>query len=120
MAGEINKYLFWLGVLIAIVMGLTPFVQGIAAYYSWLALIQVIIGIIIGYYNISSKETSSFYLGSVAFLVAFPSFATATGSLMTLSGLWAFINNFLAGMATMIAPAVVIVALKNLPEIMKD
>lgn len=120
MAGEISKYLFWLGVLIALVMGLTPFVQGIAAYYGWLILIQVIIGLIIGYYNISAKETNAFYLGSLAFLISYPAFAYATGSLTVLTGLWSFINNFLAGMATMIAPAVVIVALKNLPEIMKD
>jgi uncharacterized membrane protein len=120
MANGTSTYLFWLGVLIAIIMGLAPFVQGIATYYAWLVLIQVIIGLIIGYLNIQPKETKDFYLGSLSFLISYPVFVSATSTLTVLTGLWGFINNFLAGMAVMIAPAVVLVALKQLPAIMKD
>ena len=120
MGAEASKYLFWLGVLIALIMAITPFAQGMAAYYGWLVLLQVIIGLLIGYFNISAKETSTFFLGGLAFLISFPAFVQLTTNLKVLSGLWMFINNFLAGMAAMIAPAVVLVALKVLPEIMKD
>ena len=120
MASETSTYLFWLGVLIAIIMGLTPFVQGIAAYYGWLVLIQVIIGLIIGYMNIQPKEVKDFYLGSLAFLISYPAFVSATSTLTVLASLWGFINGFLAGMAVLVAPAVVLVALKQLPTIMKD
>ena len=120
MAGEISKYLFWLGVLVALIIAITPFVTGLQAYIGWLVLIQLIIGILIGYFNITTKETNEFFLGSLAFLLSYPVFVQVTTGIRILSGLWTFIDSFLGGMAAMIAPAAVLVALKVLPSVMKD
>ncbi len=116
-----TKWLFWLGVLIALIIGILPLTMtNYTATYEWLILIQVIIGIIIGFMNIDVKETAAFFLGGIAFLVSYPVFVEFTNGLTQLAGLWTFINYFLAGMAAMIAPAILCVAFKVLPAIMKD
>ena len=121
MAGETSKYLFWLGVLIALIIGVVPFAGAQAAtWLEWLILIQVIIGLIVGYLNISAKETGNFFLSSLAFMVGYPVFVDFTKGLTQLAGLWTFIDYFLMGLAALIAPAVLVVACKVLPEIMKD
>lgn len=121
MAGEASKYLFWLGVLIALIIGVVPFAGAQAAtWLEWLILIQVIIGLIVGYLNISAKETGTFFLSSLAFMVGYPVFVDFTKGLTQLAGLWTFIDNFLMGLAALVAPAVLVVACKVLPEIMKD
>ena len=152
MAGETSKYLFWLGVLIALIIAVLPFAGAqTLSWLGWLILIQIILGLVIGYLNISVKEIDKFLLASVAFMLAYPVFqmftvgsvatagitaltqaiqggsATAAMAAMSamaatpsLQGLWLFIDYFLMGLAALVASAVLVVACKVLPEIMKD
>ena len=116
-----TKYLFWLGVILAIIAAILPFtMQDYTATLEWIILIEVIIGILLGFFNIEAKEVTVLFLGGAAFLLAYPAFVKFTEGLSQLAGLWDFINMFLAAMAAMVAPAIVIVALKVLPAIMKD
>ena len=117
----ITKWLFWLGVLLALVAAVLPFtMQNYRTAYEWIILIEVIIGIIIGFYNIEAKEVATLFLGGAAFLLSYPVFVAFTTGLTQLAGLWTFINVFLAAMAAMIAPTVLVVAFKVLPAVMKD
>ena len=116
-----TRWLFWLGVVLAIVAAVLPFTGGnYATTYEWIILIQVIIGILLGFFNIEAKEVATLFLSGAAFLLAYPSFTYFTSGLSQLTTLWTFINTFLAAMAAMVAPAIVIVALKVLPALLKD
>ncbi len=120
---EASKYLYWLGVILAIIAAFLPFVGDqatVATWMEWIILIEVIIGIIVGFMNITAKEINTLFMGGMAFLLSYPAFANFTAGLTQLTTIWTIINGFLTAMAAMVAPAVVLVALKVLPEIMKD
>ncbi len=106
---KIGHYLFAFGALVALVNGVLPGVVPSAG------LILLLIGLLVGFLNVTAHETHNFLLAAVALLVA----NTVAGmSQIPVLGPWA--AAILGGFATMAAPAAVIVAFKAFWGMAKD
>lgn len=97
-----GRWLFIAGLVIAVLAGL--FLQ-----FSWVTWVLAILGVIVGFLNIASKETQQFLLASVALLLS----ATAVQSVPFVGDM---ATNILAFVATFISGAMLVVALKALFE----
>ena len=115
---EIGPYAFWLGVILA---AIAPFVP---AYIVWIAVINFILGLIIGFVNIEAKETEKFLLASAAFMLVLTPFTTSMTTLATamgpIAGFMQWLTQALTVFGWMIAPAAFIVAAKQIVELAKD
>ncbi|HLC39646.1 MAG TPA: hypothetical protein VJJ76_02065 [archaeon] len=105
---QIGHWSFILGVVIAIVAGLAG-----ATYAGAAALLLVVLGIIIGFLNISEREVSSFLIAAIALLL------TGAAGLDKLPAIGSYIGPILTNISTFVAPAAVIVALKAVFELGK-
>ena len=105
---------FWgfiIGLIIAVIVGamvsLTPAMAG--AIMPVVIIILIILGIVIGFLNITAKEVLLFLVATIAILVVGGVF----GPLKTF-GIGAVLDNILSLIATLMAPAAIIVAIKAL------
>ena len=101
--GIIGFIAFVLGLVIAVVAG------ALGWQYDWVILVLVLLGIIIGALNISSKEMIPLLLATIALIVVGGVFAP----IKTL-GIGSILDAILSLVATLMAPAAVIVAIKAL------
>lgn len=106
--GQLGHWSFIGGVLLAIVAGLLG-----ATYADTVAMILVVLGVVVGFLNISEKEVSSFLIAAIALLL------TGAAGLETLPAIGSYLGPILTNIATFVAPAVVIVALKAVYELGK-
>ncbi len=111
---EVTQYLFWLGVILAII---APFVP---AYMAWIAAINFILGLAIGFMNIEAKEVQRFLLATIAFLVVSGPFTSALGMLPQIAPFVDWLAKALTVFGWMIAPAAFIVAAKEIVELAKE
>jgi hypothetical protein len=122
---KIARWAYIIFVVLAIVMGL---VVGFMAYNkdpnlanvnSWVTLIMLILGIIIGLTSITAKEVTPFLIATIALIVA--ASANVWAPLDTIHALlydWAYyILNYVVAFA---APAAVIIAVKSILPIVKE
>ncbi len=101
--GMVGFWAFIIGVVLAIVGGL------VAPQNAVIIIILVIIGLIIGFLNVTGKEVTLFLVATIALLVAGGVFEP-----IKLLGVGAILNNMLGYIAVMMAPAAVVVAIKAL------
>lgn len=101
--GIIGFVAFILGLVIAIVAG------ALGWQYDWVILVLVLLGIIIGVLNITSKELIPLLLATIALVVVGGVFAP----IKTL-GIGGILDSILSLVATLVAPAAVIAAVKAL------
>jgi hypothetical protein len=108
--GELGHWSFIAGVLLAILAGLlgTALISA-----DTVAMILVVLGVVVGFLNISEKEVSSFLIAAIALLL------TGAAGLETLLVVGPYLGPILTNIATFVAPAVVIVALKAVYELGK-
>lgn len=113
-----GEYAYLLGLIIAVVAGLAVAAGALgAATASWVALVLVILGVVVGLMNISEKEVHGFLLATVALLVAGAG-ADWTGStgvftaLNVVPGLGTLLNAIVSNFAVFAAPAAIITAVK--------
>src|SRR3989338_750584 len=112
MEKKIGQYSFIGGVIIAVVLGLVP-ASALGGATPWLASLLVVLGLIVGFLNVTGKETKEFMLvATVLVIAAF----VAKGS-ETLGGV-EFIGPYLVGIFTQIiafvVPATIVVGLKDI------
>jgi len=100
MKNLIGKWAFLVGVLLAVILGLfgqmTP----------WMIWVLVLLGLIVGLLNITSKEATSFLLAGVSLLIA-----TNFGKDVVAEV--AMLENVLMAIMILVVPAVIIVALRE-------
>ena len=112
MDARVGNYSFIIGVIVAIVLGV--FSLGTAT--PWLASLLVILGLIVGFLNVTGKETKEFLLVAVVLIIA----ASMGGASATLGGVQ-YIGAYLSGIFTQVlafvVPATVVVALKDIMAI---
>lgn len=112
---KVGKVAFVVGVILAIILGL--FFQAAAgATQSALLSILVILGLIVGFLNITGGETNNFLIAAVSILIA----SQFGGNVLAeVVGLGQYLSGILAAILTFVTAAVIIVALKaiyNLAE----
>jgi len=98
---KIGSWAFILGILIAIVAGLIP-----AWQTPTLVWVLVLLGLIVGFLNISAKETTEFLVATLTLLII--------GSAGAIPALGVVVLSILANLVAFVAPAALIVALKSI------
>ena len=112
MEQKLGHYSFIGGVIIAVVLGLASDALGPSAA-AWLASLLVVLGLIVGFLNVSGKETKEFMLVSVVLMIA----AFVGNGADTLGGVQ-YVGSYLSGIFTQIlafvVPATIVVGLKEI------
>jgi len=94
---KIGGWAFIIGLVIAILVGLFSSTSMV------IVAVLVVLGLIVGFLNVTDKETVSFLIASIALMAA--------GS-ANLGVLWANLSNVLSNISIFVAPAAIIVAFK--------
>ena len=111
MEKKIGNYSFIVGVIIAVVLGLAAPMLGEAT--PWLVSLLIILGLIVGFLNVSGKETKEFLLVAVALvIVAFA--GSASGTLGGVLYIGQYIQGMFDAIMAFVVPATVVVGLKDI------
>jgi len=108
MASEYGNWAFMIGVVLAIVLGL--FGAYIPAYIEMITYVMIILGLIVGFYNIGHKDAVNFLITAIALL------AVGGAGLEMLPVIGSYVGGILTQIAVFVAPAAVLVALKAVYE----
>ena len=115
--GKIGEWAFIVFVIIAILSGLVAGIAGKSAT-GWVTLVMVILGIVIGFTTITTKEATPFLTAAIALLVA-----NAGGVFLVidqvLKPLGTIIDAIVGNVAAFVAPAAIILAIKAIINISK-
>lgn len=108
--GSIGSWSFIIGLAIALIVGFFGEASGI------IVTILVVLGLIVGFLNVTEKEVHGFLVASIALLLA-----GGTGNLMgAVPAVGPFLAQILTNFAIFVAPAAVVVAVKELIGLAKD
>ena len=114
MAGiKIGLWAFIIGLVLAVALSLFSATNTPA----WAVVTLAVLGLVVGLFNITDKEVSTFLIASVAFLVSFQSLS-AVFTTLTLG--WEAVGVFFKLVTAFIAPAAAIVAVIALFKLAKD
>mgnify|MGYP006289226259 CR=1 FL=1 len=107
---KIGHYSFIVGVIIAIILGLAlPLSDQITAV---LTTVLVILGLVVGFLNVSGKETTEFL--TVATILVIISYAGgASGNLSSVQMIGTYLKGIFNAVMALVVPAAVVVALKD-------
>ena len=103
---QLGKWAFSVGLIIAVVGGL-GFTQ------TWFAWLLVLLGLAVGFLNITDRESQKFLLAAIALIVA-----SAAWSMLPYVG--GYLSAILNNMVAFVGAAVLVVALKVLFETAQD
>ena len=113
---KLGSWAFIVGAVIAVLAGV--FASTAADYAAPIALLLVILGLAVGFLNVSPKEATSFIIAAVGLIVA------GTGNLLIIdtvvAGLGSVLESILTNIGVFLAPAVVIVGLKTIYDLAKE
>jgi len=108
MAGKAGHWTFLIGVVLAVIAGFVPQLQSPTT--TW---ILVLLGLIVGFLNITSRETQEFLIAAVALVIA----ANSASSIVQLGLTMSVI---LSNIVTFVFPAALLVALKTIWHLASD
>ncbi len=119
---SIGAWAFLIGVILAIIIGISSALIPIPAmekYSAQIYAILVILGIIIGSMNVSGKDTQTFMIaGAVLVIVSRFGMDSVTGSIIGI-GIGDAVSSVFAALLGLFVPATIIVALKSVFSIAK-
>ena len=110
---QIGGYAFIAGVALAILGGIAfSGLINLGTYAGWIPLLLVVLGLIVGLFNITDKETEKFLIAAIALMAV----GTTAGGLTVIDTVLSPLGKVLAAIvgqiAVFVAPAALIVALK--------
>jgi len=109
MKRSLGGWAFLIGVLIAILAGI--FVSELSAS---IAGVLVVIGIIVGLFNVTGKESHSFLLATVALVIV-----SSLGGQVISSSI-AILGNILRALLVLIVPATIVVSIREAFSVAKS
>ena len=78
---NVSNWAFLIGAIIAVLVGVGQAAQAGYAQNQWIPVILVVLGLVVGFLNVSSKEATAFLVAAVALV------AVGTGGLTSLDNL---------------------------------
>ena len=114
---KIGNYSFTIGVVIAIVLGLATSQLGYAAEWLWSAL--VVLGIIVGLLNVSTKETKDFVWMTVALVLVAYAGKDQIGSWNSIPLIGTYLKGILSNILAFVIPASIVAILKQVWSLAK-
>ena len=113
MTSKLGEWAFIIGVVLAILFGFIPSDwEGIAT------LVLVILGLVVGFLNITEKESTPFLIAAAALMLT--GSAGASLSLIPPLALGSFLQNAVEKIGVFVVPAAIVVALKAIQSLAKD
>jgi hypothetical protein len=103
---KIGKWAFIAGLVIAVL-------AGIGLEQIWFAWVLVILGLVVGFLNVTGEETQGFLLAAIGLMLS----ATAVQAVPFVGGM---VTRIVGNLVVFIAPAVLVVALKALLQTAKQ
>lgn len=107
--GKMGRWAFIIGLIIAVLLGFVSF--------TYASLILVILGIIVGFLNVSEKEATSYLIAVIALMVVG---IAGLQALSVLGSLYTWIQTVLTSFIIFVAASAVIVAIKELLDMGKS
>ncbi len=104
----IGGWAFILGIVIAIIVGI------LGALTATYATILVVLGIIVGFLNVTGKEVTPFLLAAVALIIA-----TSFGGAVFEEAI-PMLKNILDAILALVVPAVIVVSLREVFEVARE
>ncbi|MBT4192409.1 MAG: hypothetical protein HOE11_03815 [Candidatus Diapherotrites archaeon] len=121
---KIGSYAFLLGVIIALIAGIVAAADAImgsamlAGSAGWIALVLVILGLIVGFLNIKDKHITDFLIATIA--VAMIGLVALNPATIVVDPIVILINAIVGNIVTLVAPAALIVGLKQILSLAKE
>ena len=113
MASKLGEWAFVIGVVLAILFGFIP-----ETWEGQATLVLVVLGLIVGFLNITEKESTPFLVAAAALMIT--SSAGATLKLIPPQILGYFLQSAVEKIGVFVAPSAVVVALKSIQSLAKD
>jgi len=111
MARTFGNLCFIAGVLIAIVVGIAG--PSLGPSQIWLTSLLVVMGLIVGLFNVSGKETKDFLLMATALIIA--SYAgNASDVLIGVQSIGSYLSGVFGAILSFVVPATLIAALRGI------
>ena len=110
---RVGHYSFIIGVIIALVLGLIPS-SVLGGSYLWLTSLLVLLGIIVGFLNVTGKSTQEFLIVAAVLIIAAGVGTGAGATLSKVIGIGTYLSELFAQLLAFIIPATAIVALKKI------
>jgi len=111
-----GAWAFLVGVILSIIIGLSTILlplQSLAQYSPQIYGILAILGIIVGFMNVTGKDSQTFLLaGAVLVIVSRFGMESVTGSLIGI-GIGDLVSSIFGALLALFVPATIIVALKT-------
>ena len=110
---KIGEWAFIIGIALAVLLGFVP-----AKYTGMAILVLVVLGLLVGFLNITEKETTPFLVAAIALLAT----GSAADSLKVIPPdvLGSFLYSGVNNIAAFVAPAAILVAVKAIWALAKD
>ncbi len=111
MEKKIGNYSFIIGVIISIILGLALPLGDITT--AWLTSILVLLGLVVGFLNVTGKETREFLI--VAIILVLVSYAgNAVASLSEVMYIGVYLGGIFKAIMAFVVPATIVVGLKDI------
>src|SRR3989338_4718540 len=118
MEKQVGNYAFIIGVILAVVLGLASTQLGAAS--TWLWSLLVVLGLIVGFLNVSGKETKEFLWVTVALVLVAYAAKTQIGSWETdVKWIGSYLSGIFGSIVNFVVPASIVVALRETWELSK-
>lgn len=114
MAAKIGQWAFIVGVILAVVFG---FLKA-GNWAGIVTLVLVVAGLIVGFLNVTEKETTPFLVASIALMATSVANLEVINDLVPNVGTW--LQSIVGNFAVLIAPAAVVVALKAVHSLAQE
>ena len=112
MEKQIGNYSFIIGVIVAVVLGLAA--QKLGAAEVWLWSLLVVLGLIVGFLNVSGKETKEFlWVSVVLVVVAYAGSAQVNSWETQVKIIGPYLKSVFDSILALVVPATIVVALKD-------
>ncbi|MBI4148929.1 hypothetical protein HY491_00630 [Candidatus Woesearchaeota archaeon] len=108
---RVGHYSYIVGVILAVVLGIAGTALGAAAI-GWLSSLLVVLGLIVGFMNVTGRETKDFLMVSVI-LVIVAGLGSAGDALGGVQLIGAFLAGVFKQLLAFVVPATVVVSLKE-------
>lgn len=109
----IGAWAFLIGVLLALVVGILTGFNLVSLTTNTITIVLVCLGILVGLFNITREETSSFMMSGIVLILASFLGSAIMGSIPVAGAI-------LASLLSIFVPATIIVAIKNVFSLAKN
>ena len=118
MKTQIGNYSFIVGVVFALVLGLAS--DQLVAYKSWVWSVLVVLGLVVGFLNVSGKETKDFLMVTVALVVVAFAANSQISSWSSVEVIGKYLSGLFNSLMAFVVPASIVVALKEVWQMARE